>query len=214
MNHRIRNTLAAALLMFGGTAAAQQAPAPQGEGEQPIEPVVARSGVEVPRIHARDVEFGFFAGSLTIDGFGSELIYGLRLGYHLSEDFFLEASYGRSTISDERFRLYGDPKFAAEDEDLDSYHLSLGYNVLPGEVFLGEGRAFTSGLFLTTGLGNIHFANEDFFTYHLGLGVRVLPTDSITLRVDFRQYIFEMDLFGDPEMSYSPELTAGLSIYF
>lgn len=214
MNQWIRTGLAALLLLLSPIAPAQQAPAPQGEGEQPIEPTVARHAIDVPRIHARDIEAGAYLGTLSIDGFGSNLVYGLRLGYHLSEDFFLEGGYGRSSIDDEQYRRFGLALFPEQEEDLSYYHLSLGYNVLPGEVFLGSGRAFTSGIFLLTGLGNTSFADEDYFTYNLGVGVRVLPTDSLTLRVDFREYIFESDILGEPEWTFNPELTAGLSFYF
>jgi outer membrane beta-barrel protein len=204
--------LLAALLP--GAAALAQAPAPSGEREQPIEPTVARHGIEVPRIHANDFELGAFLGSLNLDGFGSELVYGLRLAYHLSEDFFLEGSYGRSTISDERYRRFGLALFPAQEEDVDYYQVSVGYNVLPGEVFAGRRHAFTSALFLSTGLGNVSFADEDHFTYNVGVGLRVLPTDQLSVRLDMRGYIFETDILGESELTFNSELTAGLGYYF
>lgn len=216
MKQRIFGALASALLLVatGAPAQQQQAPSPRGEGGQPIEPTVARHAVEVPRIHSRDVEIGAYAGILNIDGFGTEPVFGLRLDYHLSEDFFLEASFGRSSISDERYRRFGLALFPSEEEDLDHYHLSLGFNALPGEVFLGSGRAFASAVFVTTGLGNTRFADEDAFTYHLGLGVRVLPNDRLSLRVDIREYAYETDILGKSETSFNSELTAGAAVYF
>ena len=34
------------------------------------------------------------------------------------------------------------------------YNLNLGYNILPGEVFIGEGRAYNTNLYLIAGLGS------------------------------------------------------------
>lgn len=210
----LRTALPLLLALLSSPAALAQAPAPSGEREQPIEPSVARYGITVPRIHANDFELGAYLGSLNLDGFGSNLVYGLRLAYHLSEDFFLEGSYGRSSIDDEQFRRFGLALFPGEEEDVDYYHASVGYNLLPGEVFFGRRRAFTSAVFLTTGLGNISFADEDHFTYNVGVGLRVLPTERLSVRLDFREYIFETDILGESELTFNSELTAGLGYYF
>lgn len=212
MTHRSLAVFLLALTLLAPVQA-QQAPAPRGERGQPIEPEVARHAAEVPRIHARDLEIGLFFGTLSIENFSTEPVYGLRLGYHLSEDFFIEGSFGRSQVSDDAYRTFM-PVGVFDDDDLTYYHLSLNYNVLPGEFFLGRGRAFTGAVFLSTGLGNTRFGDEDYFTYSLGLGARLLPTDSVSLRLDFRQFIFETDLFGDSEWTFNPELTIGLAAYF
>ena len=36
--------------------------------------------------------------------FGTSGVYGARLGYHITEDFFVEAVYGQTKVSDEAFR--------------------------------------------------------------------------------------------------------------
>ena len=40
------------------------------------------------------------------------------------------------------------------------YNLALGYNFLPGEVFLGRGLAMTSAFYLIGGIGSIEFAGD------------------------------------------------------
>ena len=57
------------------------------------------------------------------------------------------------------------------------YDLDVGYNVLPGEMFLGRGRAFNSALYVTVGMGDVKFADQDQFALNFGVGYRVLITD-------------------------------------
>jgi hypothetical protein len=59
-----------------------------------IEPQVERRQVKVPKIGARDIELGAYYGELSIQDFGSQPVAGLRLDYHISEDFFAEAPTG------------------------------------------------------------------------------------------------------------------------
>jgi outer membrane beta-barrel protein len=202
------------LLLCVPVVASAQPPAPRGEEEQPLEPRVARQDITIPRIEARDIEIGAFAGVLHLENFGSNPVAGLRLGYHLTEDFFVEGNLGYSEVSDESYRRFGLAVFPEQEETVEYLHLSLGFNALPGEVFAGRRYAFTSALFLTTGVGSIRFAEDDHFTFNVGIGFRVLPTDWLTIRVDAREYIFETDILGESEMTYNLELSAGLAVYF
>lgn len=213
-----RNTLTrlgcTVLMLCLPALAGAQPPAPMGEREQPLEPRVARKDITIPRIDARDVEIGAFAGVLHMENFGSNPVFGARIGYHLTEDFFVEANLGFSEVSDDAFRRFGLPVFPSEDESLEYVNVQLGFNALPGEAFVGERRAYTSALFLTTGVGGIRFADDDYFTFNVGVGYRLLPTDWLSLRVDAREHIFETDILGKSEMTYNLELTAGLAVYF
>src|SRR5215471_4437426 len=75
---------------------------------EPVIPAqVERRDVRVPKISANDVEIGAYAGILSVQGFGSKPSAGLRLGYHVTEDFFFEGTYGRSKVSDESYRRLG-----------------------------------------------------------------------------------------------------------
>lgn len=201
-------------LLLAATAAAQQAPAPRGEPEQAIEPAVERRDITIPRIKARDIELGGFVGRLGIDSFSDSMVFGARASYFVSDEFFIEGEIARSSVSDEQFRDFGLPLFDEEEETVLLYNAVLGYNVLPGEFFLGRNRAWRSNLYLVAGLGNTRLAGEDYFTFVAGIGLRLLPTDWLTLRVDFREYIFETDILGEPEITYNPALTLGLGVYF
>ena len=45
-------------------------------------------------IDTEDFEVGAFAGVMSIQDFSSEVVYGVRAGWHVTEDFFFEANYG------------------------------------------------------------------------------------------------------------------------
>ena len=72
--------------------------------------------------------------------------------------------------------------------------MDVGYNVLPGEIFLGRGRAFNSALYVTVGMGDVKFADQDQFALNFGVGDRVLITDWLAMHLDVRDHVFEIGL--------------------
>ncbi len=73
------------------------APAKQGEEEpsdrppRVVEPEVARRKIKVPKIDAKNIELGGYYGSLSIEDFGTNAVWGLNAAYHVTEDFFFRA---------------------------------------------------------------------------------------------------------------------------
>ncbi len=104
--------------------------------------------------------------------------------------------------------------FATRTEKLSYYNLSAGYNVLPGEVFIGANRALASAFYLIGGLGSTNFNDQQRQTINLGLGARVFMKDSFALQVDMRDHIFSLDLLGKTQSTQNLELTAGLTFFF
>jgi outer membrane beta-barrel protein len=76
------------------------------------------------------------------------------------------------------------------------YNLSLGYNLLPGEVFIGRNLAMTSALYMIGGIGNVQFAGDQNFAVNFGAGFRVLPTDWLALHIDVQDLVFKSDVIG------------------
>ena len=135
----------------------REAPPPTAEPPgQVIDPEVERREVREPKIDREDFEFGAFVGIMSIEDFGSDVSYGLRLAYHITEGFFVETTAGMSRAGLTSFEvLSGGARLISDSErDLIYYNLNLGYNILPGEVFLGEGRAYNTNLYLIAGLGS------------------------------------------------------------
>lgn len=186
----------------------------QSAQEPVVEPQVDRREIRIPKINVDDIEIGGYTGVLSVEDFGSSSVRGWRLAYHLTEDFFVEATGGATTVSDEAFRRLGIPIFRQPETDLEYYQLSVGYNLFPGEIFLGKSWAMTSAVYLTAGTGRVTFNNEDTPAFNFGIGIRVLPLDWVAIRVEMRDLLFESDVLGRNEIKHNFELTLGLSAYF
>ena len=121
-----------------GASAADQAPT----DDQVVVPQVDRRDIQPPRFPSNDFEIGAFVGTYATQNFGSSVVGGMRLGYHVTEDFFVEGVYAQTKVSDEAFRqVLPGGVFPTQKVTLSYYNLSVGYNVLPGEVFIGGKRA-------------------------------------------------------------------------
>ncbi|HBA35668.1 MAG TPA: outer membrane beta-barrel domain-containing protein, partial [Gammaproteobacteria bacterium] len=83
---------------------AAEAPSPEQRQASVIRQDIDRRDVSPPSIDAYDFEASVFAGLLSINDFGTEPVYGAALSFHVTEDFFLEAVYGLSEVSDSTYR--------------------------------------------------------------------------------------------------------------
>ncbi|HSB98895.1 MAG TPA: outer membrane beta-barrel domain-containing protein [Burkholderiaceae bacterium] len=218
----MRSFVAAFTLATASALCAAQTTTPQQPGnEQVIQPQVERREVKLPKYPSKDFEIGAYLGTFAMQNFGSSLVAGVRLGYHISEDFFVHAVYGQTKVSDESFRqILPGGIFAQPEETLKYYNLSAGYNILPGEVFWGRSAAFASSLYLIAGIGNTNFIASDKVnhrnrqTINYGAGIRVLFHDRFSVQMDMRQHLFELDLLGKNEKTKNLEWTGGVSFYF
>lgn len=186
------------------------------EPGQVIDPDVERREIREPDIDTEDFEIGAFAGIMSIEDFESEVVYGVRLAYHVTEGFFVEASIGQSEAGLTSFeRLSGGaPILSDDDRQLTYYNLNLGYNILPGEVFFGESRAYNTNLYLIAGLGSTRFAGDDRFTVNVGAGYRFLLNDWIALHLDVRDHLFDIDVLGEDKTTHNMEGHLGLTVFF
>jgi outer membrane beta-barrel protein len=175
-----------------------------------IEPQVERREIRRTRIDTEDFEVGAYVGVQ------SNVVYGARLAYHLTEDFFLEATAGRSRAGRTSYEnLSGSADLLTDSErDYTYYALSAGWNALPGEIFLGENRAYNTAFYLVAGIGNTTFAGDDRFTVSGGFGYRILPADWIAVHFDVRDHVYDIDLLGEKKIVNNLEAHLGLSIFF
>ncbi len=186
------------------------------EGPTPavIEPELDRRQVVRPAVDTEDWELGLLVGVLSVEDFGTEPVYGARVAFHATEDLWLEGRYVASTVSDASFRRLGAPIFDDEKEDLAAWDLSVGFQVLPGEVFLGTKWARTSSVYLGFGGGNVDYAGESRVAFSAAFGLKVLPTDWLSLRLEARDNVWESDLLGENEWKQNFEITLGLAAFF
>jgi outer membrane beta-barrel protein len=207
---------------LAGLAADATGPAPESvsaPAANPNEPVVVpqvdRRDIKLPRFPSNDFELGLFGGAYSVQNFGASAAGGLRLGYHITEDFFVEAAWGTTKVKDEAFRrVLPGGIFPTGTEKLVYTNLSLGVNLLPGEVFLGRDRALPSAVYLIGGVGTTRFNGQRQQSFNLGLGTKVYLRDWLALRVDMRDHIYSLDLLGKRESTQNLELTTGLSFFF
>lgn len=197
----------------GGTATAvpAQEPAPAV-----VQPQVERREIKQARIDAEDWEIGLGGGAISVEDFEVSPSFGLSVAYHISEDFFAEVIAGRTNAGvSSSERLPGSVLLMADNErNFTYYTLGLGWNVLPGEVFLGKDRAYNSAVYLTAGAGGTRFAGDDHFTVSLGAGFRVALRDWLAAHLDVRDHIIRMDLAGTRKSTHNFETGLRVSVFF
>jgi outer membrane beta-barrel protein len=180
-----------------------------------IEPQVERREIKVPAIHPSNVELGAYYGEISIQDFGAQPVAGLRLDYHISEDFFGEITYGRAKGGLTSFETLSNVQLLSDAErHFTYYNLSLGYNLLPGEVFIGRNLAMTSAFYVIGGVGSVDFAGDQNFTVNFGAGFRVLPTDWLAVHIDVQDLVFRSDVTGVEELKNNLQATIGATVFF
>jgi outer membrane beta-barrel protein len=181
-----------------------------------VEPEVTRRQIEVPKVRSRNVEVGLYYGELSIEDFGSHPVYGATAAYHITEDFFFQAEGGRSKAGRTSFEtLSGNIQLLTEAERRFTYYdLSLGYNFLPGEAYLGRGIAMTSAFYLLGGIGGTDFAGDTKFTVNFGAGYRVVPRDWLAIHITVQDRVFNSSLLGSSKVTNNLEARIGTTVFF
>lgn len=209
-----RVLLSAALALGGAGALAQ------GDGDpysmEVISPEIERREIHRPAIDTEDFELGLYVGMLAIQDFNSEVLYGVRGAWHITEDFFFEGSYGSSEgdLTSYEKLSGGAPLFDDSEREYEFYSLNLGWNLFPGEVFLWGERAMKSDFYLVGGVGSTDFLGDNWFTVNVGAGYRLLLSDWLSWRIDVRDHIFDRDVFGEDETTNNIELSTSLTFFF
>ena len=185
-------------------------------GEEVISPDIDRRTIEKPAIDTENFEVGPYLGVLSIQDFNSELVYGVRGAWHISEDFFFEIDYATSEADLTSYEELsgGPPLFEDSERDYSYYTLNFGWNALPGEVYVFDGHAMKSDLYVIAGAGSTDFLGDSWFTVSLGVGYRLLLNDWIALRIDVRDHIFDRDVFGLDETTHNIEWSTGVTFFF
>ena len=188
---------------------------PLGESPSVVAPVVTRRQVRQVKIDAEDFEIGPYMGVLALEEFGLHPSYGVRLSYHLSEDLFAEVNVGRSKGGLASYeRLTGINLFPDSGRQITYYDLGGYYNLLPGEVFLGRGRALNTSLYVGGSVGALRFAGDNNFTVALGGGYRVMVNDWLSMRIDLRDRLMRSPLPGLGRASHNLESYLGFTVFF
>ena len=215
MNNKTLLKASLTILLAAASLGALGQSTPAGNPDQVVVPQVDRRDIEKPKFPSNDFEVGLFVGTYSTQNFGSSWVYGARIGYHITEDFFVEGVYGQTKVSDDLFRqILPGGIFATDTEKLTYYNLSIGYNLFPGEIFIGGRRARPSQFYLIAGVGSTKFVDQSKPTFNVGFGYRVYLADWAALQLDLRDHVFSLDLLGKRQNTQNVELTGGLTFYF
>ncbi|PCJ21720.1 MAG: outer membrane beta-barrel domain-containing protein [Gammaproteobacteria bacterium] len=180
-----------------------------------ISPVIERIPFDPAQIDTEDFEIILFAGLMSVEDFGANPVFGGRFAYHASEDFFLEAQYGQTTTDPTSAETLSSLQLLTDDQrDLSYYTMSLGYNVLPSEAYLGRKFAFRSALYVLAGAGSTSFAGENHFTVSFGAGYRFLINDWIAVHLTMQDNMFDSELSGEKKTTQNLQFQLGLSGFF
>jgi hypothetical protein len=175
--NRFRSLLLGASLALPFLAqAADTASAP----ELAITPEVQSTAQHPPAYASRDFEVGVVYGGHAIQYYGFSTSIGLRLAYHINEDFYVEGQYDNSDISDKRFWVKapaGSSKkyLSKNDVPLRSTMVVMGYEGLIG------------------GVGRINFNDNNEKAFRLGVGTKLYLTNSIVIRTEAYTDFFTID---------------------
>ena len=95
-----------------------------------LEPLIVREperrDVKIERLDSENFEIGGFGGVLSVEDFGSNVVYGVRAAYHITEDFFVEGSYASSTLGQTSFEKLSGGAQLLTDEERDFSLLQYG----------------------------------------------------------------------------------------
>jgi len=182
--------------------------------DQIITPDLERRTITEDKLDSEDWEIGIYTGFISIEDFGSDGVIGLRTAYHITEDFFIEGTFGTSEAGETSAELLGGGAVILTDRDYSYYNVSVGWNLLPGEIFIGSDTAFNTAFYVLFGVGNTRFNGDDRFTYTLGAGLRFYATDSLALHATVKDHLFDHDVFGETVTVNNLEATFGVSMYF
>ena len=207
-----------ALTFLGVILPVAEAAAQSDEDEQTslIEPQIERVDFDESLIDAADFEIALYGGYLAVEDFDTNFVSGIKLGYHISEDFFVQASYGSSEVGDTSFEKLtgGAPLLSDSERDIEYYLISLGFNLFPGEAFFSDSTTFNTVFYLSGGLGSTEFAGDERHTLTYGVGYRTIFTDNFSLDIEMRDLVFDMDIFGKEETTHNLEFTVGINLFF
>jgi outer membrane beta-barrel protein len=213
--------LAAAALLLALPFMAVAQPATQAPGaqqpanQQVVVPQVDRRDIRVPKFPSKDIAIGLFGGVHATQNFGTGGVGGLRLGYHITEDIFVDAVYAQTKVSDEMFRqILPGGIFTSPEQTLKYYNVSAGYNLLPGEIFVGRSYAFPTQFYVIGGVGSTRFLEQRRQTFNFGFGWRVLFWDRFAVQLDLRDHVYSLDILGKRQNTKNLETTLGATFYF
>lgn len=181
-----------------------------------IKPIVERKDVLDDVLDSENFEIGIQGGLLSIEDFESSSWVSGHLAYHITEYFYVKARYALAEAGTTSFERLSNtsPLLTDEQRELTYYGLNIGYNIMPGEIFLGKNIAFNSVFSVELGAGTTEFAGDDNFTVNLSTNYRVFINDWVAWDIGVSDYIFDTTITGETKTTHNLNFTTGFAVYF
>jgi len=219
MDNRIIRLFLSALTLTLLTTAACRAEESILQEPPVIDPNVVRLGLKDAQIDDENFEVGAFVGYMSVEHFGTHEVYGVRGAWHVNEDLFFEANYGMTTVDRTPAEyVSGEINLTTDDNrDFIYYNISMGFNLLPGEVFVTRDWAFNTSIYVLAGGGTVDFFGEQEFALNLGMGLRLIATDSLAVHVTFQDIMTDklrQLSDGSDGSAHNMQYTTSLTYFF
>ncbi|AWB67356.1 outer membrane beta-barrel domain-containing protein [Saccharobesus litoralis] len=186
------------------------------DDDVPVKPNVERRQILEDKLDNENFEFGLQAGALSIEDFGTSGMLGAHFSYHMTEFFYLKAkalSASAGKTSFERL-VPSSPLLTDSQRELTHIGLNVGYNLMPGETFIGKNLAFNNVFSIELGAGTTEFAGDDKFTMNFAANYRVFFTDWITWDLTMADMIFDTQVTGESKTTHNLSFATGVAFYF
>ena len=200
MNNKTFCKASIATLLLRQTSAALAQTPPAGNNDQVVIPQVDRRDIEKPKFPSNDFEIGLFTGTYATQNFGSSWVYGARIGYAITEDFFVEGVYGQTKVSDELFRQILPSRCwwrAPRSSPTTTCRSATTSFPARSSSAAGE-RGPRSSISSPASAAPVGRPEED-RPSTLGFGYRLYLADWVAFQLDLRDHIFSLDLLGKRE---------------
>ncbi|MGQ9427016.1 outer membrane beta-barrel domain-containing protein [Gilvimarinus sp. F26214L] len=178
-----------------------------------LEPEPPR-GVKLAAIDDERFELGLYAGTLSVEDFGTDAMAGIELSYHLLPDWMVQVNYGKASVDRAAFETSQRQFLASDDRDFESIAVTGAYRIVNGRSFFGSSNRFNSDIYVMLGPDRVSFAGNDEWGWTFGLSYRLVFTDWMTANVDFREHLFERDFLGDNKQTLNTEFRIGINALF
>jgi len=180
------------------------------------QPEVERKDIREAGIDTELFEAGGFLGFMSLEDFETKPLVGARLTYHANELLFLETRIARTAKMETAFeRLTGTIDLIPDDDSAVSYYqLNAGLNLLPGEIFWQDKKAWNMNFFLLGGAGGVSFAGSTHFSVQFGTGLSWIITDWMTVEMVMMTHIFDLDVLGEEKTTMNLSWTTGVGFFF
>ena len=178
-----------------------------------IETRILRTDLSESTIDSQDFEVGLYLGQISIEELTTVPLLGISGTYHATEDLFLEANYAVATLEEPNTSKLNQSQ-AFTDDQLVMFNFSLGFNLLPGEAFLGSEKVFNSAFYIVGGVGVTQFDGNEEFTINLGFGYRIIMMEGFAFHLDAREHVFNRSVAGSERNSKNLDFHGGVTYFF